>query len=71
MNAHLARAVSSRSRAQAQGFGSLAWNAGWATGGAVGGALLATLGGGAFAFGGALGLAGVAVGLWMLRPRAA
>lgn len=70
MNARLAHAVDARSRAQAQALGSLAWNAGWAVGGAAGGTLLAALGGGAFAFGGALGLAGVAVGLRMLQePR--
>jgi MFS family permease len=67
VNARLARSVRFSSRAQAQGYGSLAWNAGWATGGAAGGALLATLGGALFPFGAALGLAGVLMGLALLR----
>ena len=65
----MSRAKSGR-RAEAQAYGSLAWNVGWAVGGALGGRLLALLDGRLFAVGGLLALAGVVLGVTLLRaPR--
>lgn len=58
-------------RAEAQSYTSVGWNAGWAIGAALGGWTLARYGGAAFAIGGTLGLAGVAVGVALLRATAA
>lgn len=56
-------------RARSQAWASLGWNVGWASGASVGGALLARLDGGLFPAGAALGLAGVAAGMALLRGR--
>lgn len=66
VNATLAR-VRPASRARAQGFASLAWNAGWAAGAAAGGVILARSGGAVFPLGATLALVGVAAGFVLLR----
>lgn len=69
MNALLMQRARPARRAEASGYTSLAWNAGWATGAALGGAVLAARGGALFPIGGALALAGVAGGAILLRRR--
>lgn len=59
--------VGESTRAQAHGWSSLAWNAGWAVGGAVGGMALAGLGVASFLVGAAVSFLGVALGTWLLR----
>lgn len=67
MNAALMARAATGQRAEAQAYGSLAWNVGWAVGGAVGGTLLARFGGALFPLGGALALCGVLVGAVLLH----
>lgn len=58
-------------RAEAQGWGSLGWNAGWAVGALAGGVLLPRLGGGSFVVGALVGLVGVLGGAYWLTRRGA
>jgi predicted MFS family arabinose efflux permease len=69
MNTLLMSRSSTGRRAEAQAYGSLAWNVGWAAGGAVGGISLVTLGGASFMVGGALAFVGVVLGALLLHER--